>query len=264
MAQREGNNNEQDRPVVLMGRGHSGTRVLAYAVRALGVDLGFTESMDKGDPEDDRFRKGIGSLARQWRKGDAPAKKLRKLTESWRKRAIKHSPWGWKYPETYMLVRAVHAAYPGARYIHMVRDGRDLAFKHHRTSDPSTKLGKMVLSTIGALDDPQHVRAAKSWAYQVDLFRDYADHHIDPAQIHETTFEDFCRDPIGETERIGAFLGLPVPDAAREFLTGYINPKKIAQHRESDPVKVAEVEAAIGPTLRRFGYEPAPTAVAST
>ena len=244
-----------DSPIVLMGRGHSGTRVLAYAVRALGVELGFTEAMDKGDPEDDKFRKGIGKLARQWRKGAAPSKKLRKLTEDWRRRANLTSPWGWKYPETYLLVEAVHAAYPNARYIHMVRDGRDLAFKHHRTSVPKTKLGKALLSEIDALNDPPHLRAAKSWAYQVELFRDFASKHLDPSQVHETTFEDFCRDPVHETERIAQFLNLPVPDEAREFLRGFINPKKIAQHREESPDLIADVEAAIGDALSANGYE---------
>ncbi len=251
-------------PIILMGRGHSGTRVLAYAVRALGVELGFTEAMDKGDPEDDKFRKGMGKLARNWRKGAGPAKKLRKLTDDWRNRVIKGDHWGWKYPETYLLIEATHAAYPNAKYIHMVRDGRDLAFKHHRSSDPSTKLGKALLGTIGAIDDPPHVRAAKSWAYQVDYFREIADHKLNPAQIHETTFEDFCTDPVREAERIAEFLNLPVPDEAREFLRGFINPKKIAQHREADPAKVADVEAAIGPTLRRFGYMQAEPALAST
>lgn len=249
----------EERPVVLMGRGHSGTRVLAYAVQSLGVDLGFAMHTGRGDPDDERFRKGLGKAARKW---DAPAhpkdrdlRSLKKLFARWRAEHVTGDPWGWKYPESYLLVSQVHRMFPRAMHVHIVRDGRDLAFKHHRTSEPSTTLGNKLLKKIGALDDPPHLRAAKSWAYQVELYRDVAAKMIPREQVLEVTFEGLCANPIEETERIGAFLGLPMDDAARAFMGGFINPKKIAQHRNEDPSKIAEVEAAIGDTLRAFGYE---------
>ena len=70
----------------------------------------------------------------------------------------------------------------------------------------------------------------------------------------DLTFEALCRDPVGVTSRIGAFLGLPMPEAAATFLRGFTRPEKIADHRERRPERVRAVEDRIGATLRRFGY----------
>jgi hypothetical protein len=81
-------------PVVLMGRGHSGTRVLAYAVQALGVNLGFTDRMASGDPEDTRFRRGLAKLARRWDAGDAVRARAAPAARSQRHQASPRGPWG--------------------------------------------------------------------------------------------------------------------------------------------------------------------------
>lgn len=247
-------------PVVLMGRGHSGTRVLAYAVQALGVNLGFTDRMASGDPEDKRFRRGLAKLARRWDVGDVPPERelrpMRKLVYRWHERLRPMGPWGWKYPETYLMTPHVHAVFPRARYLHIIRDGRDLAFKRHRTHDPDTVLGRRVLAKIGATGEPGYLAAALSWAYQVELFTDFAARHLPRERVFDCTFEELCADPVGVTRRVAAFLVLPVPQSAVEFLSGFANPEKIHDYRVRKPERIAAVEERIGPALRRFGYVP--------
>jgi hypothetical protein len=148
----------------------------------------------------------------------------------------------------------VHAVFPRARYVHIVRDGRDLAFKRHRTHDPDTVLGRRVLATIGAVGDPGYIQAALSWAYQVELFTDFAARCLPSDRVLDLTFEELCADPVGVTRRVATFLGLPVPDAAVQFLSDFTNPDKIADHRLRKPERIRAVEERIGPTLRRFGY----------
>jgi hypothetical protein len=249
-----------EEPVVLMGRGHSGTRVLAYAVQALGVDLGFTDRMASGDPEDKTFRRGLAKLSRRWDVGDVPPERelrpFRKLVYRWHARLAPSGAWGWKYPETYLMAPHVHAVFPRARYLHIVRDGRDLAFKRHRTHDPDTVLGRRVLAKIGASDEPGYIRAALSWAYQVELFTDFAARCLPRERLLDLTFEELCADPVGVTRRVAAFLGMPVPASAVEFLSGFTNPDKIHDYRGRKPERIRAVEARIGPTLRRFGYVP--------
>src|SRR6266540_3278483 len=50
-------------PVVLLGRGHSGTRVLAWACSKLGLQLGFGEDRATGDADDPQFTEAIKALA---------------------------------------------------------------------------------------------------------------------------------------------------------------------------------------------------------
>ena len=39
-----------------------------------------------------------------------------------------HKKWGWKNPRTIFLISFLVHIYPNMRYIHVVRDGRDIAF----------------------------------------------------------------------------------------------------------------------------------------
>ena len=248
-------------PIVLMGRGHSGTRVLAYAVQALGVNLGFTDRMASGDPEDKPFRRGLAKLSRRWDVGDVPPERelrpFRKLVYRWYQQLRPTGPWGWKYPETYLMTAHVHAVFPRARYLHIIRDGRDLAFKRHRTHDPDTVLGRRVLAKIGASSEPRYIGAALSWAYQVELFTDFATRHLPRERLLDLTFEELCADPVGVTRRVAAFLDVPVPDSAVQFLSGFTTPATIHDYRVRKPERIRAVEERIGPVLRRFGYEPA-------
>jgi hypothetical protein len=62
--------------------------------------------------------------------------------------------WGWKLPETYLIAPLVLEILPDARIIHLIRDGRDLAFKKHLTDDSKRLIGIKILKHIGALDKP--------------------------------------------------------------------------------------------------------------
>ncbi|NIL96236.1 MAG: hypothetical protein GTO62_03605 [Planctomycetales bacterium] len=52
------------------------------------------------------------------------------------------------------------------------------------------------------------------------------------------------------------FLGRPLTPACRDYLEGQVNPAKIAQFRHADAGQIAEVQAAIAPTLARLEYLP--------
>jgi len=49
----------QDSPIIIMGRGHSGTRVLAWTCHHLGVNLGVSCEKVAGDAADKVFTKAI-------------------------------------------------------------------------------------------------------------------------------------------------------------------------------------------------------------
>jgi hypothetical protein len=250
-------------PVVLMGRGHSGTRVLAWICTHLGIALGTSEDLATGDAEDEQFTEEIKAVALH----DLGSKSDGKLQERALRRFQKAVAgyyerlgrpagwWGWKFPETYLITPYIAATFPRARYLHLVRDGRDLAFKHHLTDDPRRKLGRTLLREAGALDLPHHLQAAISWAFQVDRF-DAFRAHLPPAQVFDVKFEQLCEQPAEQTARLCAFLNLPLTESCRTYLRDEINTGKIRQYREADPQLVREVEQRVAPTLRRYGYLP--------
>lgn len=250
-----------ERPVVVMGRGHSGTRVLAWALDALGLRMGTLPEKATGDAQDRRFTRCMKRIAMRQIAQPALADPDPRDVARFRRRAwrflewIGDAPlgWGWKFPETYLIGRLVDEVFPKARYLHMVRDGRDLAFKSHLTDDEGRGLGRVLLDHLGVRGQPRHVQAARSWDFQVLRFTEVEG--CFPDRVHRLTFEALCRDPLVEMEAVCRFLGLPMTQACRTYLSDNVRPGKISQYREEDPEKVAEVERILGPTLEQWGYE---------
>jgi hypothetical protein len=247
-------------PVVVMARGHSGTRVLSHALEALGFCLGAESTVATGDTQDRRFTRHIKYLARDTlhQPPHAPPQWWRLLRLRWRmaeylQRLQLSTPhWGWKFPETYLVPGYVAEIFPQARYIHMIRDGRDIAFKDHLTDDPHRRLGRRLLGHLKALDLPHHVQAALSWQFQVERFLEFA--KATGTRVCDVRFEELCSDPVRVMQRVCDFLGHPMNDPCHDYLVRSVNREKIGQFREHDPVQVAEVEAAIGPLLHQLGY----------
>src|SRR5215468_6412180 len=98
-----------EHPVIIMGRGKSGTRLLAWACTALGVATGATPLRPSGDIEHRYFRQTVRTLARRnltaRTYGD-----FRPWDIAWFQHAVDHAwsmlrqiqpnavMWGWKWP----------------------------------------------------------------------------------------------------------------------------------------------------------------------
>jgi hypothetical protein len=253
-----------ERPVVLMGRGKSGTRLLSLACGQLGVALGLTPRLPAADIDHRGFRQTVKWLARRNFAAESlaqvpPGDVLRfeqAMERAWRllrRRAPGASAWGWKWPETYLITPIVYAAFPQGRFIHMVRDGRDVAFKRHLTDDLRRPLGRAMLEHLGIVDQPRHLQAARSWQYQVEAYLRFAA-RIPAEQRLELTYEDLCRSPVETVGRIAGFLGLPFTAASQDWVAQNIQARDLSQFRRAPPEQVREVETLIGGTLTRLGY----------
>lgn len=248
-------------PVVLMGRGHSGTRVLAFACAKLGVNLGTSEDHATGDPVDRRFTEEVKKIAlSSLKRGaqetvrDRDVFRLVRAAYGYFERLGKPAGlWGWKFPETYLIGPLVAQAFPGARFIHMVRDGRDLAFKNHLTDDPKRPLGRLILTLASALDAPRHIQAACSWKFQVDGFDRFRS-CLPRERVLNLRFEDLCTNPVETMRRVSEFLGVELSEDCKNYLAAEVDPAKISQYRENDPKLVKEVEERVRDTLQRWGY----------
>ena len=249
------------RPVVLMGRGHSGTRVLSWLCAHLGVRLGSSPAHVTGDPDDLTFTGEIKTLARHnlgvtstdaVRPGDL--RRFRSAVAAFYARLGRPTgPWGWKFPETYLIPPYVALTFPGARILHLVRDGRDVAFKTHLTDDPRHRLGRAVLAACDATGQPHHVQAAASWAWQVDRFDAFrAERPLE--HVLDVRFRDLCTAPAEWAERIAEFLELPMTPACRDYVAHGIDARKVGQYRSEDPALVREAEQRAAPTLARYRF----------
>jgi len=247
-------------PLVIISRGHSGTRVLTWMCAHLGFQLGTSENKRSADT-DKRFTNCIKKLAahtRTLRYDDAirPRDLRRFQSAVWnyhQRLGAPPSRWGWKFPETYLMVPLVARTFPHARFLHLVRDGRDIAFKSHLTDRTDNPVGRGILADCDALDLPHHLQAALSWEYQVRHYESIQS-SLPAGRVLDLRFEDLCLNPFDTAEQVCRFLDVPMTENCRRYLASEVDAGKVAQYRNESPDQVREVEERIGSTLRYLGY----------
>ena len=193
-----------------MGRGHSGTRVLAWMLHHLGFKLWSDQNRASGDA-DSQFNNAVKSIVKRdtfctelgvYSKA-SQNKIIKALNKFYQESMIKimkfyqnmdePKNWGWKFPETYLIAPLILKILPDSKIIHMVRDGRDVAFKKHLTDDQNRKVGMKLLERLNIIDEPRYLQAALSWKYQVDNFDEFKEKNN--INTLELKFEDICIDP---------------------------------------------------------------------
>jgi hypothetical protein len=181
-----------------------------------------------------------------------------------------------KNPKHVIRIPFLDALFPWARFIHILRDGRDTAaslmFRNRGAEWGHLK----VPGWRGLLEryrEANHIRCAHQWREAVSLARRDA-RELEPGRYLEVRYEDLVREPARTIGLVLGFLELPPDPAVEAFLPRiqdvtagsyharkqvrhYIDnhERRIGRHRENlTPLERAEVEAACGELLRQLGY----------
>ena len=198
-------------PIIVIGRGHSGTRAISHTLTSSGVYMGakLNISGDLIPPQDmyDACRVMARHVVhRGGLKWDFSAlhtmpidAEFNRLLDSYLV-SVLSSPAdrkGWKIPETTLILPWIVRRFPDAHYIYWVRDPRDCILNAHVTDD---------LATFGVpYDRVADLRAmrAVSWKYQREIMR------ATPLPRHsiQVRFEDLILDQERTLARVEAFLG---------------------------------------------------------
>jgi hypothetical protein len=150
-----------------------------------------------------------------------------------------------KTPDNVNRLPLIAATYPDARYIHLLRDGRDVA-------------RSQVVAPWGT-DDPGE--AARNWVWAV---RQVQRQRWRLGAYREIRYEQLVEDPVAEATALLEWLGLPVDgdvtrlieervpeEVARYGATDRLGPGKWQQLSETQLAAVYEVAA---PLLTELGY----------
>ncbi|MFW2351058.1 sulfotransferase family protein [Qipengyuania sp.] len=259
---------QRQAPVVVTGRGGSGTRLISGIVQQCGVFLGnqlnvsadslewvdtiYPIAVEKhaadGNPSPDLRASWTAALRRT-------AERIRsegKLSDD--------ALWGFKLPEAMLIMPELLEAFPSAKVIHLVRHPVTSSLRRtHVTSRTDNIVGEAVCAAayraVGrdpalAASDPDWRRNAITWHYQVDPVARLGK-RLGPERYLEISFEELCADPTATRQRVLAFLGReagdmpPIPVSKRRAATRlWLRPQK------------KWIWDLCGETARMLGYGP--------
>ena len=243
-------------PNVIGATGGSGTRVIAKILRAAGMYTG-----EKLNPYEDAVEFGFYSdrwIDRFVESGGEPAAAMREeMTADLRSVLADHlatlpadaAAWGWKEPRSIYLLRFWNETMPGLRFLHFVRDGRDMAFSENQNQ--LTKHGPAVLGEdLHKAKTP--FRSIALWNRVNAAAADFGERELGPRYLR-VRFEDLCAEPGPTVAAIYDFFGLE-GDAEAVGEAEVRPPDTIGRWELRRKKVIAELIRTGEPTLGRFGY----------
>jgi hypothetical protein len=243
-------------PVVVGATGGSGTRVLARLLKSGGVFIG----SDLNPYEDvlafglfsDRWINVVEGIDGQV--DPATCNTMRDelveiLGSDFGQIPDGTKRWGWKEPRSIYLLPFFDVAMPSLRFVHFVRDGRDMAFSENQNQ--LVKHGPAILrADQGKLRKP--AKSIALWSTVNSRAADYGETVLGERYLR-VRFEDLCSDPAETARAVYRFVGLPGDpgDAARAEVAP---PKTLGRWRDEKPARIRELEEIAARALTRFGY----------
>ncbi|HEX7256158.1 MAG TPA: sulfotransferase [Gaiellaceae bacterium] len=166
---------------------------------------------------------------------------------------------GEKTPHYVRALPTLHALWPHAKFVHLIRDGRDVALSLLDWSRSDRAAGR-----FPSWDEDAVTTAALFWDCHVRLGREAAG-LLGSERYHELRYESLVVDPKRECQRLCDFLGVRFDQAMLSFHKGHVRSKKSGPRRPVTPglrrwreqmesEDVARFEAAAGHLLTDLGY----------
>jgi hypothetical protein len=266
-------------PLILVGHGSSGTSITSALLRRyLGVSFG-TESQfiprfarrlhQYGDLNDDancrrlvrhllkerwfeRCRKFGFSTTEEAVMRDLRERSLRGVCDAVFSQFARHNHaqrWGDKTPEYTHHLPLIHGLFPDAQYLHVVRDGRDVALSIFSKGWGAKNVIMAALEWREAIESVQRLAA-----------------QLPAAQFHELRYEDLLSDPVAAVDRLVEFLRIDDASGAlrevlHENLPRELKSSNFDKWKKSFSARQqCAFDGVAGDLLSRYGYETRSTA----
>ncbi len=121
---------------------------------------------------------------------------------------------GDKTPAYVRSVPTLHELWPEAKFVHLIRDGRDVFLSLEGWSKTGSAAGRFATWA----ENPAPTTALW-WKWNVRLGQEDGN-PLGPELYHEVRYEELVAEPEGTCERLCSFLGLPYDDAMLRFHEG--------------------------------------------
>ena len=157
-----------------------------------------------------------------------------------------------KSPRYVRNLPTLHELWPAAKFVHLVRDGRDVGLSVLSWKKVVVR-GELV-ANLPTWEEDRTTTVALWWERLVRLGREDGA-PLGPAQYHELRYEALVADPATECEGLCAFLGVPYDEAMVRDHEGRPPTPGLRKWRaQMPPEEVERFEAAAGELLEELGY----------
>jgi Sulfotransferase family len=243
-------------PNVIGATGGSGTRIVARIVSESGMFIGarlnpYEDAVAFGDYSDRWINRFVERAAEpperellEEMRGDLDNVVRDHLAE------LPHEAraWGWKEPRSIYLVPLLDAAMPSLRFLHFIRDGRDMAFS--KNQNQLVKHGGALLGDE-LRKEKKPVQSIALWSRVNTAAADYGETRLGERYLR-VRFEDLCAQPDETVGRVFEFFGLK--GDAEAAAAAVRPPDTLGRWQQRRKGILDALDRTAGPALARFGY----------
>ncbi len=163
-----------------------------------------------------------------------------------------NGPWGWKNPRCMWIIPFLARVYPEMKFIHVVRDGRDMALSSN--TNLLRKHGELLLKDP---DCGKNWEAAqlKLWTLGNRVAQADAKRYLGPNYLL-LNYEKLCSHPRETLTRMFDFVQMEMPGDFIESACRLIVPSQnIGRWRSSNLALLHEPDEQTRDALKQFGYD---------
>jgi len=260
----------------ILGRGHSGGRILCEVFRQNQIQMGRVSQEQKDtiffSANQPLLRKVIlnaffysnASLLEQQQYQEIMRACMKEYIEEDRIDITK--PFGWKHGISLFSFPVVLDAFPSSKIIHLIRDGRDVMLSRlnariENLHDPVNRLAVFGDIRIESYEgQPLTADIIKRYRNELEMWhwvtavqyllqgRKYPDRYL------EVKYEELCQAPIETCANIFSFLGLPFYQQTQIWISQNIHRNRIGKWRDLSDKEMAKPIAIGKDLLMVLGY----------
>jgi hypothetical protein len=261
-------------PFVIVGRGHSGTRLLCDAFLQNGLWMGLTDDRATRDsrlfsPRNPTVRYLVQEAFHYDELPEAERAHTRHLLSQLVDELRRDCPadaaaFGWKRPLSTFLVEIILDTLPSSKVVHLIRDGRDVMLSRRkrpieRLHDPFDRMltfSEPMLTTYRGKPLAQAIlenRDELEMHHWVTAVRSGMRGRKHPDRYLEVLYEELCRRPVEVLNEVFDFLNVPFAKQARDWIVASTSTARIGKWRGS-AAELCDAIAIGEPLLRELGY----------
>lgn len=264
-------------PYPVFCRGHSGGRLVCEAFIRNGINMGnVTKAHKDSEFFSIRTNEKIREIILQAYDYEHAEAAARLRLQGLMKQAVQEfvaaeipndGAFGWKIDPTLFTLPVLMDAYPQAKAVHVIRDGRDVMLSRlnarlEHLEDPVNRVmvfGSAETATFmnrsiyleKTVKKLRNELEMQHWVTAVEFGlrgRLYGERYL------EVQYENVCAAPLAEFEKIFSFLGVPFLDETKIWLAQAASLTRIGKWRTLPPEVLAASLRIGGALLNKLGY----------